>query len=271
MSDYIRAMDSTVLQRYRGDDFPTTNHSGGDVYRLASSDRRRDVTLKSAQSGLPVYWQNGQPVAPAATPGRQFALAVKRAVDIVGAGLSLIALGPLLLLVALTIRLTDKGPALFRQDRVGLNGTVFRIYKFRSMYVDRGDASGLSQTQAQDPRVTPIGRFIRKTSIDELPQLLNVLNGQMSLVGPRPHVAGMIAAGVPYEDLTRHYGFRHLMRPGITGWAQCNRLRGPTIDESKALSRVGHDIAYIQNFSLLLDAKVIFRTIQREFLSGTAH
>ena len=271
MSDYARAMNMTDLQTLRSEESPALKHGGGDVFRFVSHDRRRELMLTTEQSGLPVYWDEEQPVVPDATAARQLSLAIKRAIDVIGAALALIALGPLLLLVALVIRLTDNGPALFRQERVGLDGRTFRIFKFRSMYTDLGDITGVAQTQAGDPRVTPIGRFIRKTSIDELPQLLNVLNGEMSLVGPRPHVAGMMAAGMPYEQLTRHYDFRNLMRPGITGWAQCNKLRGSTADEAKAMSRVGHDIAYIQNYSLALDAKVIFRTIQREFLSGSAH
>lgn len=227
--------------------------------------------LSGAQSGLPVQWDGNSPLPPTLTKSRRAALVSKRALDILGALSGLLVLAPLLLIVAIVIKSTDRGPVFFRQARVGLDGGEFRIFKFRSMYHNQGDLSGVQQTVANDPRVTPIGAFIRKTSIDELPQLLNVLFGDMSLVGPRPHVRGMLAAGVPYEQFTPHYGFRHAMRPGLTGWAQAHGLRGPTTDARKALARVGHDIAYVQNFSLLLDMRVIFKTIASELFSKTAH
>ena len=271
MSEYARALNMDASKNLHHLKDQTLFQCKNEEYWHLPLDRRSDLRLKINQSGLPVHWDSETPSVPDATPSRLMALAAKRAIDIAGSILALIALCPLLLLVAMLIWLTDNGPALFRQARVGVNGKTFYIHKFRSMYTNLGDATGVAQTQAGDPRVTPIGRFIRKTSIDELPQLINVLMGEMSLVGPRPHVAGMRAAGQPYEQLTRHYHFRNLMRPGITGWAQCNQLRGSTANEDKALSRVGHDIAYIQNYSLGLDCKIIFRTIQHEFLSGGAH
>ncbi|WP_244487085.1 sugar transferase [Devosia sp. Leaf420] len=227
--------------------------------------------LTRTQNGLPVQWVDSAPAAPASSFSRSVSLIVKRLVDIAGAGAGLLFLAPLLIIVALLIKNTDKGPVFFRQSRVGLDGRVFQIMKFRSMYADRCDVSGISQTVADDKRVTPIGALIRKTSIDELPQLINVLRGDMSLVGPRPHVAGMLAGGMAYEDLVPHYGFRHHVRPGLTGWAQCQGLRGPTVDRSKALQRVGHDFAYVQNFSLWLDAKILVKTVASELLSSTAH
>jgi len=227
--------------------------------------------LTRDQNGLAVQWGDGQPSVPAATFGRQASLMIKRIVDIVGAGAGLLFLAPLMIIVALLIKNTDKGPVFFRQSRVGLDGRVFQIMKFRSMYADRCDVSGIAQTVADDKRVTPIGALIRKTSIDELPQLINVLRGDMSLVGPRPHVAGMLAGGMAYEFLVPHYGFRHHVRPGLTGWAQCQGLRGPTVDRSKALQRIGHDFAYVQNFSLWLDAKILLKTVASELFSSTAH
>ena len=226
---------------------------------------------RNNQSGLDTCFQGDVPVAPESTAARARALLVKRAMDFVGALSGLVALAPLLVIVAVIIKLTDKGPVFFRQNRTGLNGDAFAVLKFRSMYHDRGDLSGVQQTTHNDSRVTPIGRFIRKTSIDELPQLFNVLAGDMSLVGPRPHVPGMLAAGVVYEQLAPHYSFRHTMRPGLTGWAQCNGLRGPTTERRKALSRVDHDVAYIQNFSIMLDIKILLRTLSRELFSSTAH
>lgn len=231
---------------------------------------RRHKALRIRQSGLPIHRSGDELDLPRLTWRRRVSLHVKRAMDVAGALFGLLALSPMLTIVAIAIKLTDKGPVFFRQQRVGLNGSSFEIYKFRSMYADRGDSSGIIQTVANDTRVTPIGRFLRRTSIDELPQLINVLRGEMSLVGPRPHVAGMIAAGVPYEELSPDYAYRYLMRPGITGWAQCNRFRGTTVHETQALSRLGHDIAYIQNYSLMLDLKVIWLTLRQEFISGSA-
>lgn len=195
--------------------------------------------------------------------------AVKRSVDFLLALAALVALAPLLLTIAAIIRATSRGPVLFSQDRVGLGNRTFRIYKFRSMYTDRCDISGVDQTRDNDPRITPIGRFIRRTSIDELPQLLNVLKGDMSLVGPRPHVPGMLAAGVPYEDFVPGYAMRHVVRPGLTGLAQVNGFRGPTVDPVKARRRIECDLEYIRSFSVLLDLKIILRTVRSEFLSGS--
>nr|WP_181704254.1 sugar transferase [Chthonobacter albigriseus] len=195
--------------------------------------------------------------------------AIKRSLDFLLALAALIALAPLLLTIAAIIRLTSRGPVLFSQERVGLGNETFRIFKFRSMYTDRCDLSGVAQTTENDPRVTPIGRFIRRTSIDELPQLLNVLKGDMSLVGPRPHVPGMLAAGVPYDELVPNYGLRHIVRPGLTGLAQVNGYRGPTTDAYKARRRVECDLEYIRSFNVLLDIKIILRTIRSEFLSGS--
>lgn len=227
--------------------------------------------LTRSQGGLAIHWEQGEPAAPTTGWLRSVNLFGKRALDILGSASGLLFLAPLLVIVAVWIKLTDKGPVFFRQSRVGLDGQAFQIFKFRSMYADLCDTTGVAQTVANDKRVTPIGAFIRKTSIDELPQLINVLRGDMSLVGPRPHVAGMLAGGMHYEDLVPHYGFRHRMRPGLTGWAQCQGLRGPTVERSKALSRVGHDFAYVQNFSLWLDVKILVKTVASELLSSTAH
>ena len=217
-------------------------------------------TLTRGQSGLAVHWHEGRAVAPEATPIRAVSLALKRSMDIAFSLAGLVFLSPLFLVIALCIRWTDKGPVLFRQERLGRDGKVFALLKFRSMYADRCDSAGIAQATANDNRITRIGAFLRRTSLDELPQLINVLAGEMSLVGPRPHVPGMLAAGMDYEELMPHYAFRRSMRPGLTGWAQCQGLRGPTSDQIKALRRIAHDFAYVQNFSLWLDAKIIWKT-----------
>lgn len=226
-------------------------------------------TLTRPQSGLTVRWREGHAVAPEATLARSISLAVKRSIDIVGSAFGLLLLCPLFLLLAICIRRTDKGPVFFRQRRLGRNGRPFALLKFRSMYADRCDAAGIAQVTANDNRVTRIGAFIRRTGLDELPQLLNILVGDMSLVGPRPHVPGMQAAGMDYEELMPHYAFRQFMRPGLTGWAQCQGLRGPTTDQIRALRRIGHDFAYVQNFSLWLDVKIIWRTFGEVWRSST--
>ena len=221
------------------------------------------------QSGLPLELSAGEPIPTDMSPSRLAGLRMKRAMDVVISALALFALLPLFALVAIVIKINSPGPVLFRQIRQGLNGVPFGIYKFRTMDVAAGDESGVSQTVPGDKRVTAFGRLLRRTSIDELPQLLNVLLGQMSLVGPRPHVAGMLAAGVPYEELVPYYHRRLEVLPGLTGWAQVNGLRGPTDRAELARQRVDHDIAYVQNFSIWLDLKILAKTVQSEFLMGT--
>nr|WP_149740419.1 sugar transferase [Rhizobium sp. RU20A] len=189
--------------------------------------------------------------------------------DICGAFLGLLVLSPLLLAVAALIKLESRGPVFFRQLRTGLNEAPFEIYKFRSMYTDLCDNSGVRQTVSNDPRITRIGRVLRKTNLDELPQLWNVLVGDMSLVGPRPHVPDMLAAGVDYAELVEGYEFRHLMRPGLTGLAQARGLRGPTDHRLTAVRRVFCDVEYVRNFSVLLDIKIMFRTLVNELRGGT--
>jgi polysaccharide biosynthesis protein PslA len=193
----------------------------------------------------------------------------KRIFDIVMAGGALAFFAPLLLAIAVTIRLTSPGPALFFQYRYGYRNRRFKIYKFRSMRVDASDATGVKQTVAGDKRVTWIGKILRKTSLDEIPQLINVLKGDMSLVGPRPHVPGMLAANLLYEDLVPYYFQRHSARPGITGLAQINGCRGSTVEAGRAISRIDHDLEYIEKWSLRLDITIILRTIRSEFLSGS--
>lgn len=195
--------------------------------------------------------------------------ALKRSIDIAGASLLILAASPLLVAVAAAVRLSSPGPVLFRQPRYGLNAELFQIYKFRTMSVEAEDRSGVAQTRKNDARVTPLGKTLRRLNLDELPQLFNVVRGDMSLVGPRPHVPGMKAAGMLYEHLVPHYHLRHRMRPGMTGLAQINRLRGSTSDAKFAKARIEYDIAYTNNWSLLLDLRILWLTFKTEVFRGS--
>lgn len=221
------------------------------------------------QSGLPLLVSAAGPVPPQMSRARVAQLRAKRAIDLVGAVTGLVVLSPVLLAAAIAIKSTSSGPVFFSQPREGLNGRAIRVVKFRTMASGRGDASGVQQTTVGDDRITPVGRFLRKTNIDELPQLLNVLTGDMSLVGPRPHPFNMRAAGVRYDEHVPYYSGRLCMKPGITGWAQCHGLRGPTEDGHAAKARIDHDLAYVQNFSLLLDLKIVWKTFLQEAAGGT--
>lgn len=137
------------------------------------------------------------------------------------------------------------------------------------MYVDMCDESGVEQTTESDPRITRVGAFLRKSNLDELPQLFNIFVGDMSLIGPRCHAVGMFAAGMPYEELVEEYHVRHVMRPGLTGLAQARGLRGPTDRPSKARARIACDIYYVSNFSLLLDTKIFLSTVKHELFGGS--
>jgi len=185
---------------------------------------------------------------------------VKQIEDYVLASLIVIALAPLLALIALAIRLDSPGPVFFMQRRLGFNNREFKIYKFRTMHHrERPDAPEVHVPQAtrDDSRVTRVGRILRRTSLDELPQLFNVLDGTMSLVGPRPHA---VAHNVDYGSRIRGYFARHKVKPGITGWAQVNGLRGETDTVEKMEARVAHDIHYVENWSLALDIKILAMT-----------
>jgi Undecaprenyl-phosphate glucose phosphotransferase len=181
---------------------------------------------------------------------------LKRVFDVLSSGSILLLLSPLMLLTALMIKLDSRGPILFRQNRNGFNGSVFSIYKFRSMRVLE-DGDRIQQATRNDPRVTRLGRWLRKTSIDELPQLFNVLVGDMSLVGPRPHA---VAHNDEYQMVVSNYAFRHHVKPGITGWAQVNGLRGETQTVDLMAKRVECDLWYINHWSLWLDLRIIVKT-----------
>jgi Undecaprenyl-phosphate glucose phosphotransferase len=194
-------------------------------------------------------------------PLDEVAALVKRLEDLVIAGFCLLVTLPLMLMIALCIKLDSRGPVLFRQKRLGANNLPFNLLKFRSMYVEQADPHGHQLTRAGDPRVTRAGRFLRMTSMDELPQLINVLRGDMSLVGPRPHALAASAAGITYARAISEYPIRHRVKPGITGWAQVNGWRGETTTIEQIRQRVEHDLYYIENWSLTLDLVILGRTI----------
>jgi putative colanic acid biosynthesis UDP-glucose lipid carrier transferase len=181
----------------------------------------------------------------------------KAALDYVLGTILLVVSLPLMLLIAIAIKLDSPGPVLFRQDRYGFVNRVFSCYKFRSMTVS-GPSQQTIQATRDDPRVTRSGRFLRRFSLDELPQLFNVLGGTMSLVGPRPHA---VDHNEKYAQLIRGYFARHRVKPGLTGWAQVNGFRGETRTVEAMESRVQYDIQYVENWSLLFDLKILVMTV----------
>jgi putative colanic acid biosynthesis UDP-glucose lipid carrier transferase len=191
------------------------------------------------------------------SPFRGAAGWLKRLEDLVLGSIILLLIAVPLLVFAIAVKVTSPGPVFFRQRRYGLNGREIRVLKFRSMTVTE-DGDKITQATKGDKRITPIGRFIRRTSIDELPQFLQVITGEMSIVGPRPHA---VAHNEEYRALIHGYMLRHKVKPGITGWAQVNGWRGETDDLEKMEKRVQHDLEYIQNWHLLWDIKIIFLTV----------
>ncbi len=203
------------------------------------------------------------PMALDAGGARLRASRLKRLIDVLAASFGLIFLAPVLILVAVVIRLETPGPVLFRQRRTGRGGDVFQMYKFRTMYGIE-DGATIVQARRDDPRITRFGAFLRRTSIDELPQLLNVLNNDMSLIGPRPHA---VAHDILYSELIEDYRLRFLAKPGITGLAQVSGYRGATPDSDAMARRVALDLQYITDWSLALDVRILLRTL----LSGPFH
>jgi len=200
--------------------------------------------------GMPV-------VAVCETPFYGVSSLVKRASDIVLASLILVLIAPVLAAIAAGVKLSSPGPILFRQRRYGLDGREIVVYKFRSMSVAE-DGAVVTQATRNDSRVTPFGAFMRRTSLDELPQFINVLQGRMSVVGPRPHA---VAHNEMYRKLIKSYMVRHKVKPGITGWAQVNGLRGETETVDKMKARIEYDLDYLRHWSLRLDLQIIWRTI----------
>jgi len=202
------------------------------------------------------------------TPLDGFNRGVKRLEDLILATLIGISVIPVCLLIALAIRLTSTGPVLFRQKRHGMGGEKIHVYKFRSMEVHSEERGVLSQAEIDDPRIPPLGHFLRRTSLDELPQFFNVLQGRMSIVGPRPHA---LVHNEYYKDLVQSYMWRHKVKPGITGWAQVNGYRGRTDTLEKMSKRVEHDLWYINNWSLWLDLKIILKSCYKGFFHKNAY
>lgn len=207
----------------------------------------------------------------AEAPIQGWSLWVKRAEDLVLSGLAFVALAPVIALVALAIKLDSPGPVYFRQTRVGFNGRTFQLWKFRSMYADQSDLHAKVQTSRDDPRVTRVGRFIRRTSIDELPQLFNVLEGTMSIVGPRPHALMTRTHGRNLDEWVADYAARHRVKPGMTGWAQVHGFRGELNSVQKLQNRVDYDIAYIDRWTIWLDIYIIWKTILVVFRDSSAY
>lgn len=193
-----------------------------------------------------------------------FNMLVKRATDIVGSMLAILVFSPIMLVTALIIKLTSPGPLIFKQERVGLHNQPFKMFKFRSMRLQEKGEEKKGWTVQNDPRVTPVGKFIRKTSIDELPQLFNVLRGDMSLVGPRPERPQFVEK---FREEIPRYMVKHQVRPGMTGWAQVNGYRGDT----SIRKRIEHDLYYIENWTLGLDVKILFLTVFKGFVNKNAY
>jgi Undecaprenyl-phosphate glucose phosphotransferase len=249
------------------------------MFLAASTDLPRISLIARALSELPVsvhvipagareLWRSATMTNLAGTvtiqvlrpPLSSFDLVLKRGVDICAAILSLVALSPLLLTVAIAIKLDSVGPVLFRQNRHGYNNEIIPVIKFRSMTVveDGETATTFTQAKANDTRLTRIGRILRRTNIDELPQLLNVLRGEMSIVGPRPHP---IALNAMFQDRISPFSRRHNVKPGLTGWAQVNGYRGETDTLDKMRRRIEYDLYYIDNWSFLFDVKIALMTL----------
>jgi len=192
---------------------------------------------------------------------------LKRSEDIVVSTIILLLISPILLLITISIKATSKGPIIFKQKRGGINNKEIVIYKFRSMST-QDNGSIVKQATKNDARITPIGKFLRKTSLDELPQFINVIQGKISIVGPRPHA---VAHDLEYGNLIPEYNQRFLVKPGITGLAQINGWRGETDTLEKMQKRVDTDLNYINNWTLWLDIKIIFITIWRGFSSKNTY
>jgi polysaccharide biosynthesis protein PslA len=230
-----------------------------------------DVCLTTDLAGLTYRAVGSNPVISIGeTPLKDWQSFKKAGLDYVAGAILVAIFLPVFALLALAIRLDSRGPILFRQPRLGFNNKMFICYKFRTTYGNMTDVMAERQATRGDPRITRVGKLMRKFSLDELPQLINVLNGTMSLVGPRPHPPNTKAAGRLFNEVVQQYALRHRVKPGITGWAQVNGWRGETATEEQIKNRVRYDLFYIANWSLLFDIKIAALTILREINSQHA-
>jgi len=241
--------------------------------------RLRSILGRLRRFSADVYVQESKPLSPSdvealAEPFDGLALRLvekrpmaagtilfKSVFDRVFAAGVLVAIAPLLAGIAILIKLDSPGPVIFRQKRYGLNNRLIEVFKFRTLYVHAADPTAGQLVSRNDSRVTRIGAVLRRTSLDELPQFFNVLRGDMSLVGPRPHATGAKAGVLLYDEIVPDYGARHRIKPGITGWAQVNGWRGTTDTDEQVIQRVRHDFFYIANWSLILDIRILIRTV----------
>ena len=189
---------------------------------------------------------------------------MKRIVDVFGAIVAIILFSPLMLIAVIGIKLTSRGPLIYKQERVGLHNRPFQMYKFRTMEVQKEEEEKKGWTTKNDPRVTPIGRILRKTSIDEMPQFFNVLKGDMSLIGPRPERPLWVEK---FKEEIPRYMIKHQVRPGLTGWAQVNGYRGDT----SIRKRIEYDLYYIENWTMGFDMKILFLTFFKGFVNKNAY
>jgi len=203
-----------------------------------------------------------------ASPLPPHALVKKDIFDRVFAAVALLALAPAMIVIAVAVKLSSRGPVFFKQYRKGADGRVFQIYKFRSMRSHMEKAGVVTQATKGDPRVTSVGRFLRRTSLDELPQFINVLRGEMSVVGPRPHA---IEHDEIYQEVVNGYIHRYRIKPGITGWAQVNGFRGETDRLEKMEKRVEHDLYYLRNWSFVLDMRIVLATVAKGLVGSNVY
>lgn len=215
-------------------------------------------------AGVPVFWVERRPL-------RDWRGIAKEVEDRLFAAFVLVLIAPVLAAIALLIKLDSPGPVLFKQKRHGYNNRLIEVFKFRTMYHHAQDQKAERLASRDDPRVTRIGRILRRTSLDELPQFFNVLRGDMSVVGPRPHALSAKAGGLLYQEAVENYDQRHRMKPGITGWAQVSGWRGETAVVEQIEQRVRHDLYYIDNWSVLMDARIILRTVTGGFTGENAY
>ncbi len=269
---------SAAVERHRADEVWIT-------LPLAESDTLRRLCVRLGNTLADIRWMPdvlsldrlshrgtellGLPVIELNQPGCDGIAGIGKALfDRVFAALALVGLSPLLLLIAAAIKCTSTGPVFFSQPRLGLNGHPFRMLKFRSMRIHQEAEGRLTQAKRNDPRITPVGRFLRKTSLDELPQFFNVLAGHMSVVGPRPHA---LVHNDLYKDKVAMYMQRHRVKPGITGWAQINGYRGETDTDDKMARRVELDLHYIRHWSFRMDLNIILWTAFRGWTGDNAY